>query len=385
MRRTTWSEDALGPIDSILDDRGVVFVRQGDPELRLTPYVFGFVPNETWRYRRPDGDLLLHFGAQHSVDDYRLVESIEDIAQTGGTDMGMMFLSRTPAASEYSKVMVWGAFGRSRMLDALRDAGAASIQISTTSDADPLRFAGPLQVWVTPLAIGAAPGGALLHVMYGFVPAGVRAVDTVRVRFSAYDSLGHAVATLDTIDLVHRPDPIPAGGVLIGRAVVMVPAGEWRWRAAVQAGESAGTLLPEAGLRTHRQDGAELAVSDLALGTIGRSVLWKPTPADSALLSPFDAVRLDRPLELYYEVYGVPEGTGYETIIRIGRSGKREKPRLTLAFEDVARAAAVRTHRTLDLQAMSPGDYELEVEVRTGLEGTRRWARSSRALTVLGN
>ncbi len=384
-KRPAWAEDALGPIDSLLDDRGVVFVRQGQPDLRLTPYVFGFAPNETWRYRRPDGDLLLHFGAQHSVDDYRLVESIEDITQTGGTDMGMMFLSRTPAATEYSKVLVWGPFGRSNMLDRLRDAGAASIEVGTSTDSHPLRFAAPLEAWVTPLAIGTAPGGATLQVMYGYVPLGAGAVDTVRVRFSAFDSLGHAVATLDTTDLVLLPDRLPAGGVLIGRTVARVPAGEWRWRAAVQVGDSTGALLPEARLAARRQDGAELTVSDLALGIIGRAVLWRPTPADSALLSPFDAVRLDRPVELYYEVYGLPEGAAYQTIIRLRRGGKHERPRLTLAFEEVTQAATVRAHRTLDLKEMDPGEYVLEVEVSTGPRGVRPPALSARTLTVQAN
>jgi GWxTD domain-containing protein len=381
-RRAAWLQDAIDAIDSILDDRGVVYVRQGDPDLRLTPYVFGFAPNETWRYRRPDGDLLLHFGAQHSVDDYRLVESVEDITQTGGTDMGMMFLSRTPAAAEYSKVLVWGPFGRSNMLERLRDVGAASIAVGTSTDSHPLRFAAPLEAWVTPLAIGAAPGGTEVQVMYGVVLSGMNTIDTVRVRFSALDSLGHAVAMLDTTDLVRRS---AARGVLIGRVVTRVPAGEWRWRAAVQTGDSAGSLLPGAKLTTRRHDGAELAVSDLALGTIGRSVLWRPTPVDSALLSPFDAVRLDRPVELYYEVYGVPETAEYQTIIRLRRGGKREQPRLTLSFEDVAHAAIVRAHRTLDLEAVSPGDYALEVEVRVGPPGAGVWALSTRTLTVLGN
>ena len=384
-RRAAWLYDAIDAIDSILDDRGVVYVRQGDPDIRLTPYVFGFVANETWRYRRPDGDLLLHFGAQHSVDDFRLVERVEEITKTGGTDMGMMYLSRTPAADEYSKVLGWGPFGRSDVLDFLWDIGAASIRVGTTTDAQPLRFAAPLEVWVTPLAIGAAPGGTELQVMYGLVLSGQNTIDTVRVRFSAFDSLGHAVAMLDTTELVRRPGRSVAGGVLIGRVVARVPAGEWRWRAALQAGDSAGSLLPEARLTARRHDGTELAVSDLTLGIIGRAVLWRPTPADSALLSPFGGVRLDRPVELYYEVYGLPEGAAYQTTIRLRRDGKRERSRLTLTFEEDAHAATVRAHRTLDLKEMDPGEYVLEVEVSTGVPGRRAPALSTRSLTVQGN
>jgi hypothetical protein len=123
-------------------------------------------------------------------------------------------------------------------------------------------------------------------------------------------------------------------------------------------------------------------VSDLALGIIGRAVLWRPTPADSALLSPFGGVRLDRPVELYYEVYGLPEGAAYQTTIRLRRDGKRERPRLTLTFEEVAHAATVRAHRTLDLKEMDPGEYVLEVEVSAGLRGAGPRAVSERKLTV---
>jgi hypothetical protein len=152
-RGAAWLYDADDSIDSILDDRGAVYVRQGDPDLRLTPYVFGFVANETWRYRRPDGDLLLHFGAQHSVDDYRLVERVEDITKTGGTDMGMMYLSRTPAATEYSKVLVWGPFGRSRVLEDCGMSGRrASGWVPRPTRSRLVRSAA--RSVVTPLAIG---------------------------------------------------------------------------------------------------------------------------------------------------------------------------------------------------------------------------------------
>src|SRR3989454_8875653 len=40
-------------------------------------------PNETWLYRRPDGDLIFHFVAREDVQDYKLVESLADALSTG--------------------------------------------------------------------------------------------------------------------------------------------------------------------------------------------------------------------------------------------------------------------------------------------------------------
>ena len=40
--------------------------------------------NLSWLYQRPEGDLIFHFVARDDVDDYRLVQSLMDIADAGG-------------------------------------------------------------------------------------------------------------------------------------------------------------------------------------------------------------------------------------------------------------------------------------------------------------
>ncbi|MEO8452596.1 MAG: GWxTD domain-containing protein, partial [Gemmatimonadota bacterium] len=46
------------------DPRVAVWIRHGAPEDRITGSVAGVVPNETWRFKRARGDLVLHFGAR---------------------------------------------------------------------------------------------------------------------------------------------------------------------------------------------------------------------------------------------------------------------------------------------------------------------------------
>ena len=61
------------------DDRGVIYIRHGEPSSRATYAAPGLEPNESWRYSRPDGDLIFHFIAREDVQDFKLVESLFDV------------------------------------------------------------------------------------------------------------------------------------------------------------------------------------------------------------------------------------------------------------------------------------------------------------------
>src|SRR3954466_4321943 len=61
------------------DDRGVIYIRHGEPSSRTTYAAPGLEPNESWRYSRPEGDLIFHFVAREDVQDFKLVESLFDV------------------------------------------------------------------------------------------------------------------------------------------------------------------------------------------------------------------------------------------------------------------------------------------------------------------
>src|SRR5947207_7586149 len=66
------------------DDRGVIYLRHGEPDRRARficagpeqPNGEGCATNESWLYRRGDGDLIFHFVARGDVQDYKLIESL---------------------------------------------------------------------------------------------------------------------------------------------------------------------------------------------------------------------------------------------------------------------------------------------------------------------
>ena len=74
------------------DDRGMIYLRHGDPTDRASLTGANIEPNETWRYARPDGDLVFNFVSREDVQDFKLVESLLDIlgyataVQLQGTD-----------------------------------------------------------------------------------------------------------------------------------------------------------------------------------------------------------------------------------------------------------------------------------------------------------
>ncbi len=61
------------------DDRGVIYIRHGEPSSRASYAAPGLEPNESWRYARTDGDLIFHFIAREDVQDFKLVESLFDV------------------------------------------------------------------------------------------------------------------------------------------------------------------------------------------------------------------------------------------------------------------------------------------------------------------
>ncbi len=84
-RRYRWGIETWKSGDGELDDRGLVYIRQGEPSLRIVwpksrsagrvdPLQRNY-GNESWRYDRPDGTLTLHFVARDDPADYRLVET----------------------------------------------------------------------------------------------------------------------------------------------------------------------------------------------------------------------------------------------------------------------------------------------------------------------
>jgi len=142
-----------------LDDRGIIFLRHGEPDSRATfPSDLRRVqPNQSWLYHRPDGDLVFHFVARDDASDYKLVESLVDalgfraaVQATGAPDAGVteLYASREHFGSAYTRVARGGSLAGTAIADE-RSAGRRAIVTGTTSDTYRQHFPVPLDAVVS--------------------------------------------------------------------------------------------------------------------------------------------------------------------------------------------------------------------------------------------
>ncbi len=376
-----------------LDDRGIVFVRYGEPTVAVAPMFYGMQPNASWKYARGEGDLVLHFsGGGTSVrggglTDLRLVPSVFDLRRDRGAPEDMMLESRAEIDPDYAKYLMWGGLRRARFAHEDAQRGLRSIAQATTSDSHELRFERPLEPRLRVLALGRLGARRLLHVVFSIPTATRDSAERlpdgglpVRLRLAAFDAEGRHAFSVDSSAALRPPD---AGqSAALGRIAFPIPDGVWHLRLALEQGDR-GRMLPTDSVRAASTAPGVVRLSDLAVGDAGRDLAWHAAPGDTAYLSPYSAFARAVPLELYYEVEGLRLGESYETVVELvpratpgllGRLLGHERRGLSLRFQDEHRGGTARVRRTLDVRRLEEaGLYLLKVTVTAA--GGRREER----------
>lgn len=371
-----------------LDDRGIVYVRQGPPEKRIAVPIFGFFPNETWRYKRADGDLLLHFstgGGQEGpkgryqvggdLSDYHLIPSLMDAGTPGaGGDSLMLFVSRAPVTDLYAKLMTWGPEGQSRVVREERRIVALSTTLATQTDADELTFDSALTAVPELISLGHNGETTRVNVLIA-IPATAETtredqrLTTIRTRLGVFDSTRRPVASLDTTVALYLAGPLAPDSWILTRAQLSVPAGNWTYRLAVQEGARRGTVFPRSRIAVPRLDGSRAAMSDLVIAPLPGDWPWPLASGDTIYASPFQAYRQGQRINLYYEIYGLGEGEYTTRISVYEREGSRRgRRRIAILFQSTSAVPVSRVQRTIDLRGLGPGHYWLEVKAGSAMQ-----------------
>jgi GWxTD domain-containing protein len=375
------------------DDRGVIYIRHGEPSSRATYAAPGLEPNESWRYSRPDGDMIFHFIAREDVQDFKLVESLFDVlgfsdavklqGQTNGAaDNAMaheLMLSREQLSPIYRRLQGAGRMSTGRYQSQERRVGQESIAIGTTSDSYELRFPQELKAHSEVLAVGRDSSRHQVQIAYAIAGSSLEPVTvtrgylyTVRLRFVATDRRGQVVSSLDTTRHFVAPAPVPPQEHLVGRVGATVPPGALQYRLSIQQGEAAGLTLPRDSVRVGPVSPSSLSLSDLVLGSRNANLVWRRTADDTVLFNPLRTYRRSDEMELYYEIDGL-RPTPYTVELSVRKKGSSGGlfrkifggggAAIRLKFQEQATTPQVTTHRSLQLDRLKPGNYVLELLV----------------------
>jgi GWxTD domain-containing protein len=375
------------------DDRGVIYIRHGEPSSRATYAAPGLEPNESWRYGRPDGDLIFHFIAREDVQDFKLVESLFDVlgfsdaVKLQGQDNGaadnaiaeQLMLSRQQLSPIYRRLEGAGRGSSGRYQTEERRVGQQSIALGTTTDSYELRFPQELKAHSEVLAVGHDSSGPQVQIAYAIAGSSLEPVMvtrgylySVRLRFVATDSEGRVVSSLDTTRHFVAPAPVPPSEHLVGRVSTAVVPGSLHYRLAIQQGEAAGVILPRDSVRVGPPAPTGLSLSDLALGSRSANLAWRRAADDTVLLNPLRTYRRSEEMELYYEIQGL-RPTPYTVELAVRKKGSSGGlfhkifggggAAIRLKFQEQATTSEVSTHRRLQLSRLKPGNYVLELTV----------------------
>ncbi len=392
------------------DDRGVIYIRHGDPATRATYSAPGLEPNESWRYSRPESDLIFHFIAREDVQDFKLVESLFDVlgfsnavklqgetdGAAGNPVAEQLLQSRQQLSPIYSRLENSGKMSSGRYQSQERRLGQQSIAVGTTTDSYELRFARGLKVHSDVLAVGRDSTGEHVQITYAIAGSSLEPVAvtrgllyTVRVRFVALDPLGRVAASLDTTRHFVAPAPVPPTEHLVGRVAVPIPSGSYQYRLAIEQGDDAGITLPRDTVRVGGS-GDELALSDLVLGARSANLVWRRTPADTVLFNPLETFQRKDDMELYYEVAGLRRASSYTVELAVRRKGGGggllrkifggKSTAISLKYQERAEGPVAASHRSLKLDRLKPGAYTLELTVS---DGNNRQDRRTRDFQVI--
>ncbi len=382
-RRYRWGIENYRSGDPEFDDRGIVYIRHGEPALRIVwprasstgriSLMDRNYGNETWRYDRSDGRFELHFVARDDQDDYRLVDSPTELDVDGD-----ILVSRAHEIPGMQRLVRAGPASLEMVREEVRADNRIAMAIATQTDSWARVYSRVLEGAVQWMPVGNRGGVPIVHLLYGVDGDALRRVAgdssavRLRVRASAISARGEVVATLDTVQIV--PVPQMAGTVVASRAEMLVPSGRVRVRFAVEADEATGVVFPSDSLMVPFPQGRALDISAVMLGTRNRSLSWQKDADETVWMDLAPRYGTGDTVSVYAEIYGAGAGetVAVELTVKRRRSGLArlfgsETTAIGLTEElTVPAGRVIEYDRELALMGLAAGDYLLELRVGTG-------------------
>lgn len=371
-----------------LDDRGLVYIRQGEPD--KTARTVGGESLVLWLYDRPENPLLLSF---REMDfDGQIGASVLTPTTMGadplqrqqlchldvrlcpiGADPRSQFLTMGGGAGVGSRQPTeLQRLGSGVLLEEARREGLAAITAATTTDANDRKFERPLDtravfhglhavghaepVLVVPFAIPGDrltgepidPNGTRVGYRLHFVVEAVRDADGLNRR-------------LDTLRAFAASHTLAKGEYLSGVLELPLPPGRYTVSLMTTDDRGAGEVVSFS--RVQAPDIHRPSLSDLVLGTTASGVRWE-TGGAAVALNPLNTFRREGDAELFVQLFDVPAETLLPIRVEVWSADTTARePRLTIAFQGRSTGLVTPLTQTLGLAKLEPGRYRLRVSV----------------------
>lgn len=367
---------------SEFDDRGLIYLRHGAPDDSASAVRFAACPNVSWLYRRPESNLVFHFVARDDPDDWRLVETLDNVGGGNGATNRLrrqdslqqcqpvdgLFTSRMNIDPIYGRLAVTGS--RRNFEDELALVTRSRL-VGTRSDSYELRFAKTIRSALQAYGLFGQTSRArvllVLSAQVGDLDLPSDSIAALRL---------HVVATRDTSSVERdttrrfRAHGGATAWLTILDELNVVP-GDWNVGLVVRAGP-AGQFFRINHVHVPRSD--ELDLSDIVAAQEEDGRPW--TARDGVLqLNPTGTYRIGQPILLYYEIAGGSESPLITEVT--GSDGHRI---MRLSFGEPVHEGVRAVRRTLSTQGLQAGRFTITVTVRAP-DG--KVARQSLAVTLV--
>ncbi len=406
----------------LIDDRGVVYVRQGPPD--ATAHTANGIALELWAYERPDIPLILSFrevnfdgqvGASQlvptllaenpqlrdqlcavkatlcsTVGDPRvatLVTGAHDGTRqapvpavnprmTGRLGLGVAMAANADAVAHEQDRLKSGALMRKEVED-----GKEAITTATTTDGYPQHFNAAIEPAVQIYGLDKAAGGEPRVVATFAIQAselasssppaaGGRTIYPVRIQLFAANRANGTEFYLDTLRRFATPRALVAGEFLTGYVELPLPAGTYAASLKISQDDGRGVIANLGQVVLPPTRGALMA-SDLVLGRDSSNVRWN-SGSTVVSLNPLNTFRSGETAAVYFQLSGLTNGESYSTRFDFFRANDDAKhpPRLTISSVQPAGQPRMEISKSLGLKNLDPGQYRVRLTVQGKDGGT---------------
>lgn len=267
---------------------------------------------------------------------------------------------------------------------AANDRSRADAAVATHNDSDSPPFVHP---WASTIGIYAlgdganrsgealltfALGGTTLH---ADTLADGRAAYHIQFHLTAWDASTGRTITRDTTRLLIRRDPLGANQLLASWLEIPLPPGQWEIGVRAQQGDSSGAYAMRRDVVIGAGD--NLGVSDIITGRTGEPV-WAATDGLPFPIETTGRWQTGSAAELFFEVHGIPAGESYQTIIdvrTVDSTAKRLPAPVMISTTDLSSGGATYVRKTLGLEHLVAGTYQLSVTARWHAQRVTRTQR----------